>query len=279
MDQLLADNSECDRSATFLDAATSTFDFGKTVEGIVTLNISSVSNPGHQWIGVTFTESYLWISPDASDGTSFSGVDEPLWFLVNGPGILMAEPKHRRGAFRYMTLVTNSTGSLGVRSVSTKLTIEPTLADDKLGDYAGYFHCESDLLNRVWYGGAWTVQLCQTDPDSGNSLVYAYDYPLEYNPHLGPKGTNLWWNNATVSAGRVVLLDGAKRDRLVWAGDYSISLPTAFYTTGNLEGEIRLLLFGTYDLLLTSMRDANRCPQRHRLSVCMAKLVRCYSLQ
>jgi len=45
---------------TFNNAASVTFDFGKNIEGIVSLNIKSIAASQH--VGVTFTESSLWIS-------------------------------------------------------------------------------------------------------------------------------------------------------------------------------------------------------------------------
>ncbi|KAH7339282.1 Six-hairpin glycosidase-like protein [Rhizoctonia solani] len=47
-----------------------------------------------------------------------------------------------------------------------------------------------------------------------------------------------------------VCFDGAKRDRVVWAGDFSIFGPTVFYSTANVEavsGSLLLLLTGVQD--------------------------------
>lgn len=52
--------------------------------------------------------------------------------------------------------------------------------------------------------------------------------------HLGEIGSNLtgdltppntWYNNFTITNGSSALVDGAKRDRLVWAGDMAIAVP------------------------------------------------------
>ena len=43
-----------------------------------------------------------------------------------------------------------------------------------------------------------------------------------------------WWLNTTITNGTSTFVDGAKRDRLVWSGDMSISLPTVAVTTYDL---------------------------------------------
>ena len=48
----------------------------------------------------------------------------------------------------------------------------PHYADDQLRDYTGYFHCDDELLNRIWYAGAYTNQLCTIDPSRGDALVH-----------------------------------------------------------------------------------------------------------
>lgn len=69
--------------------------------------------------------------------------------------------------------------------------------------------------------------MCTIDPTAGDSLVQlgnvTGDKPLP------------WWNNATISNGTAVLVDGAKRDRLVWPGDILISQPGIFVSTYNME--------------------------------------------
>jgi len=64
-------------AATLNDVADVTYDFGKNIEGIVSLSIDSAA--AGQYVGVTFTESSLWISTFGSDATADSGLDEPLW--------------------------------------------------------------------------------------------------------------------------------------------------------------------------------------------------------
>lgn len=217
-------------NAIFNGPASVTFDFGRNIGGIVSLDIASASS-FDAFVGVTFTESSLWISSEACDATADAGFDSPLWFPVGqGPGKYTAEKKHIRGAFRYMTVVTNTTASVSVRSVRVKYTAAPT---QDLRAYNGYFHSDDELINRIWYAGAYTLQLCTIEPSTGDSLTTLGDISSTDNITL-PE-TVPWYNNYTISNGSSVLTDGAKRDRLIWPGDMSIAVESAAVSTGDLE--------------------------------------------
>ena len=107
----------------------------------------------------------------------------------------------------------------------------PHWEDNQLRDYTGYFHCDDDLINRIWYAGAYTNQLCTIDPQHGNALVHFGEINGTQSGSIGP---NTWYNNYTISNGTSVLTDGAKRDRLVWAGDMAIAVPAITVTTYDL---------------------------------------------
>lgn len=86
--------------------------------------------------------------------------------------------------------------------------------------YTGYFDSSSSLLNRIWYAGAWTLQLSTIDPKEGGAIVQFNRFFDHSDP---PRGA--WYSNFTVSNGSVVTTDGAKRDRMVWPGDMTIAVP------------------------------------------------------
>lgn len=50
-----------------------------------------------------------------------------------------------------------------------------------------------------------------------------------------------WANNATLSNGTTVIVDGAKRDRAVWPGDIGIAVPSTFVSTGGLDSVMNAL--------------------------------------
>lgn len=73
-----------------------------------------------------------------------------------------------------------------------------------------------ELLNRIWYAGAYTNQMCTINPNNGDSVIHigATQYSMS--------DVNVtWYNNQTITDGNSALVDGAKRDRLVWAGGKS----------------------------------------------------------
>lgn len=145
-------------SATFHDRSAVTFDFGKDIAGLVILDIGEVDLDQH--IGITFSESSLWISGEGSDATADAGIDETLWISPTGPGQYSLEREHERGGFKYLSLIHNSTGNIEVQQVTVHFTAMPHYADDQMRDYTGYFHCDDELINRIWYAGAYTNQLC-----------------------------------------------------------------------------------------------------------------------
>jgi len=137
-------------SAVFNGPSAVTFDFGKNVGGVVSVEVGSSSSPNAS-IGLTYTESSLWINTQACDATGGPQLDEPLWLPVGeGPGTYTVARYHDRGAFRYLTVVSNTNASIEVKSVSTYFTAAPL---QNLTRYEGYFHSNDEQLNRIWYAG------------------------------------------------------------------------------------------------------------------------------
>ena len=135
----------------FLEGNSSiTFDYEKNIGGVVSITVSSVSLLD-AIIGVTLTESSLWINGAACDATADAGLDTPLWLSVGaGSGTYTVPREFDRGAFRYLSIVSNSSASIEIRSVAVQYTAAPT---QDLRSYTGYFHSNDDLLNRIWYAG------------------------------------------------------------------------------------------------------------------------------
>jgi hypothetical protein len=208
-----------------------TYDFGKNVAGIVSFSVSAVSG-SENYIGISFTESSLWINSEGCDATADAGLDVPLWWKVSANSHYTADKKYQRGGFRYLNVYHNTSGSVELTGLSVYFTPIPQKAESELQDYSGYFHSNNEALNRVWYAGAYTNQMCTIDTKAGNSLV-----------HLGVVMSNetitgatiTWYNNYTVANGTSVLVDGAKRDRLVWPGDIAISGPSTFVSTNDMQ--------------------------------------------
>lgn len=195
-----------------------TYDFGKEVGGIASISFSS---SGTGQLGIAFTEAKNYVGEwsDSSNG-NFSGPDGALYTEVGtGASTYTMPQKKLRGGFRYMTvfLVTNSTATATLEDVSLVLDFQPTWPN--LRAYQGYFHSNDDLLNRIWYAGAYTLQSNSIPSNAGRQV-----------PFVGVG----WDNNGTVGPGDTVIVDGAKRDRAVWPGDMGIAVPSTFVSLGDL---------------------------------------------
>jgi hypothetical protein len=186
-------------------------DFGKEVGGLVTLHFASSSDTGQQ-LGLAFSESSLGIGPasDASNGGPQG--DGAIYASVTGPGTYTMPPSKLRGGFRYLTLFLNSPGTVDLDRVSLYVTAAPAMGN--LRAYPDYFRSSDVLLNRIWYAGAYTVQMDTIAHDAGRV------WP--------PPAGGGWDNSGLIGVGSSVLADGAKRDRTVWPGDLGISVPTDF---------------------------------------------------
>jgi hypothetical protein len=95
---------------TFNSVSAVTYDYSKNIGGLVSFTVSS-SSDSDQYIGVSFTESSMWISPHGSDATQNIGIDETLWFKITGPGNYSVEPLHDRGGFRYLNVYHNTSAT------------------------------------------------------------------------------------------------------------------------------------------------------------------------
>ncbi len=192
-----------------------TVDFGKEVGGIVTLTFAG-SSDANQSVGLAFSEASLYVGT-SSDASSGGGADGAIYAAVAGAGSYTMPSDKLRGGFRYLTLFLNSSGWVDINGVSLNFTAEPAMSD--LAAYPNYFYSNDNLLNQIWYAGAYTVQLDTIDPTQGR---------------VWPAPSSGWENDGTVGVGSEVLTDGAKRDRSVWPGDMGISVPTAYVSTDDL---------------------------------------------
>jgi hypothetical protein len=110
-----------------------------------------------------------------------------------------------QGGFRYQRIVLNLPGTVTLTNILTEMTA-PLRAPD---GYAGNFLSNADLMNRIWYAGAYTLNL---DEISAGTPGFNGPYPLS------------------------ILGEAAKRDRAIWAGDLlsaGISLHDVFGAVGD----------------------------------------------
>jgi hypothetical protein len=191
------------------------FDFGKEVGGIVSVQFGSASD-GTQSLSMAFSESSLYSGMSSDQSNGGSGADGSLPIAVTPYGDYVTPAAELRGGFRYLTIGLTSSGSVELTGVELKFTAAPTSQD--LRAYKGSFDSNDDLLNRIWYAGAYTVQMDTIDPHQGR---------------VWPPPGSGWLNNGVSGSGLSILVDGAKRDRTIWSSDLGISAITAYVSLGD----------------------------------------------
>lgn len=212
------------------------FDFGKEVGGIVHLEYSS---SGSGALGLAFSEAKNWIG-EWSDSSNSLYHDGAIYANFSSAGKHSYDMPDRslRGGFRYLTvfLITNGSVEVELSDVNVELDFQPTWSN--LRAYQGYFHCSDELLNRIWYSGAYTLQSNQVPVNTGRVTS-------------GLKSGG-WLNNGTLGPGDTIIVDGAKRDRAVWPGDMGIAVPSTFVSLGDLDS-VKYALQVMYDTQVRQM--------------------------
>ena len=133
-------------------------------------------------MGLAFTEAkdYIGLQSDSSNGKfaggygNFACNDGALYsgFDSAGAHSYTMEDHKMRGGFRYLTvylvLPGNGTATLDIDSITLELSFHPTW--ENLRAYQGYFHCNDDMLNKIWYSGAYTVQTNAVPVNTGRQV-------------------------------------------------------------------------------------------------------------
>lgn len=161
-------------------------DFGQVVSGRLRVQVSG--GAGRLGLAVSESREHLSRSSDTTykeHGTSLGD--------VAGAGELVSG----QVSLRYAMLFLDGAGDIGVDAVSLEFTPMLGTADS----YAGCFESSDAELNRIWYAGAYTLEL--------NTIT---------TPDGGPR-----------------ILDGAKRDREVWVGDLALQARIEYLTHSRPE--------------------------------------------
>ena len=126
------------------------------------------------------------------------------------------------GGFRFVLLTLTTPGSVSLSAVRVDFqALRATPAD-----YRGWFLSSDDQLNRMWYSGAYTLQL-NLKPGGLNGLPDARIY------------------------------DGAKRDRSIWTCDMLVQTPTAVSTLGDAGAAY---VRSSLDVILATQRADGALP-------------------
>lgn len=206
------------RTALSGAGASLTLDFGKEVSGLTTLSFAG--SDGAQRVGLAFSESSVYAGQPTSDASTGGprSRDGALSTEVDGRTTYTTPAKYLRGGFRYLTIFLESAGRVELDGVSLHFTPAPKMKDP--ARYANHFYSSDELLNRIWYAGAYTIQLNTISPKTGR----IWEPPAQ-----------LWDNTGDIGVGDTILVDGAKRDRTVWPGDLGIEIPAAYAAFNDTE--------------------------------------------
>jgi hypothetical protein len=168
-------------------------------------------------VGSTVTTSPGAPASDESRGLAGVGGIDTL--QPTAPGRV---PATFHGGFRFVLLTLVSPGSVSLSGAG--VDFQALRATPK--DYKGWFLSSDAQLNRMWYSGAYTLQL-----------------------DLKPAGVN--------GLPDLRIYDGAKRDRSIWTGDLLVQGPTLLSTLGDPGAAY---LKSTLDVLLATQRADGALP-------------------
>jgi hypothetical protein len=175
----------------------STVAFGTATATIVAFDATTVTfTPGlSQELPVGTAVSTSPGAPSSDEAPFLAGVGGPDTLQPTTPGRIDGK---FHGGFRFILLTLSSPGSVSISA--TGVDFQALRATAK--DYRGWFLSSDRQLNRMWYSGAYTLQL-----------------------NLKPPGVN--------GLPDLRIFDGAKRDRSIWTGDLLVQGPTAIETLGD----------------------------------------------
>ena len=175
-------------------------DFGRDVGGTPRLEAVAASGTPRLRVAYSETQAGLSVTGDGPQTTNNFDSGDPFRFddyVVSSRETVTGT--YIQGGERYELVTLLTPGSVSLRSVGLRDGSTPVTARS----VRGWFLSSSDILNRIWYAGVVTAGLVD-DPAGtrGNQASAVNDQPL--------------------------LLDGAKRDRAVWAGDLDLTDRTVF---------------------------------------------------
>jgi alpha-L-rhamnosidase len=168
-------------------------DLGRLTGGRVEVSVASSSGVPIQ---LAYSEARRFLGPGGDvDHGSQGRSDDPSSRTDQLPGAAGVYTLGGvRGAERYVRIELAGAGSAQIDYIRVAVThLRP-----RGRDYVGHFLSSDDLLNRIWYAGAYTLNVdSYGDPARGNQFA---------------------------------ITDGAKHDRLVWLGDLPLEGMAGFYT-------------------------------------------------
>jgi hypothetical protein len=205
-------------------------DFGRELSGRLALSFGIAEDA---LVSVSFSETSAYLGFESDHWRGLPTDDHlasPGETWVDTPGCQVSGVcSEGQRAFRYARVALRR-GTVELRGATVALPPSVREADA----YDGWFLSSDELLNRIWYASVYTAELV-TDVYDGNATA------------LG--GCESW------ATGRVVLFDGAKRDRCPAVGDLAVSGPTLLVSSRDASP-----LLDTLELFAQGQRDDGAIP-------------------
>lgn len=128
-------------------------DYGKEVGGLPYFDVSAET--GSPKLQAGYSESNRYLTPTGDGGPPWAEGDANRsdTYIVNAPGTITN--RSVQGGERYEAITLTSPGTLTLTAAGIHYIADRTQASG----YQGYFVSSSDQLNKIWYDGAYTVQL------------------------------------------------------------------------------------------------------------------------
>lgn len=129
-------------------------DYGKDVGGVPYFVVRSAT--GLPTLQATYSEGMQYLGDQGDNSPSLSAAGDQARvdsLIVNGPDTLTTDLI--QGGERFERISLTSPGTVILTSVGVHFDAVRTTAND----YKGWFDSSSNELNRIWYDGAYTVQL------------------------------------------------------------------------------------------------------------------------
>jgi alpha-L-rhamnosidase len=169
-------------------------DYGKDVGGIPYFVVGSESKS--PVLRASYSEGLNYLgrdgdnSPSLSDAGDSSRVDN---LIVSSPGKLSTDLI--QGGERYERISLISPGTVTLSSVGIRFTAVRATAED----YKGWFDSSSSKLNRIWFDGAYTLQLDELPADAVPGPWNVINGVLNGNGGGGLLRIGSSWSNYTMS--------------------------------------------------------------------------------
>jgi alpha-L-rhamnosidase len=169
-------------------------DYGKDVGGVPEFDVAAAS--GKPQLEAGYSETLQFLSPTGDGGDPFGSGDPHSYdvYTVTQPGTIVN--RFVQGGERYEELSLLVPGSITLKSAY--IYYEPFLGTSNT--FKGNFVSSDESLNRIWYDGAYTLNLVQMRPNTPGGYWVIQNGAL--NAQGGDAGilnTGLNWTDYTMS--------------------------------------------------------------------------------